>query len=78
MTEVVLVGVAIVVDALGKDENVVAETERIGENRYGLQVDVRVVAGGLASGGTIEVPDGKIIRSVAALLLVECLFAGDW
>lgn len=68
---VVLVGGAIGVDALGEDEDVLAKAEGITEDRYGLEVDVGVLARGLAGRRTIEVPGGKVVGLV--LLLGESL-----
>lgn len=38
-----------------------------------LEVDIGVLAGGLASRGTIKVPDGKLLRKILALLLGKSL-----
>lgn len=62
-----LVGRAIGVPALSEDEDVGGATEGVGEDGNGLQVDVGVVTGGLAGGGTIEVPQGEILGSVVLL-----------
>lgn len=51
-----LVGGAIVVVALGKDDDVVTTTERVGVVGNGTEVDIRVTAGGLVGGGTVKVP----------------------
>ena len=61
---VILIGGAIAIPALGKDENIGGSEEGVGVGRHGLQVDIRVVAGGLASGGTIEVPGREIGNGV--------------
>lgn len=71
MAVVVLVGGTIGVPALGKNDNVGGTAERIGEDGAGAQVDIGVVAGGLVSGRTIEVPDGEIFG--LPLLFLECL-----
>ena len=57
-----LVGCAIVVPALGEDENVGAETNGVGEDGNGLQVHIRVLAGRLAGGGAIKVPYREVGR----------------
>lgn len=53
-----LVRCAIGHPALGQDQDVVAalSAERVGVDSDGLQVDVAVVTGGLASGRTVKVP----------------------
>lgn len=53
-----LVRCAIGHPALRQDEDVVAAqgTERVGVDGYGLQVDIAVVARGLAGRGTVKVP----------------------
>lgn len=71
MSVVVLVGGAIGVPALGKNENVGRSAEWVGEDGNGLQVDIRVVAGSLVGGGTVKVPHRKVLGGV--LLLLESL-----
>lgn len=61
MTEVELVGGAIRIPGLTEDEDVLTETEGIREDGSGAEIDVGVVAGGLASGGAVEVPFGEFI-----------------
>ena len=51
------VGGAVVVVALGEDEDVVAAAEGILEDGGGAEVDIGVVARSLVGGGTVEVPD---------------------
>ena len=72
VTIVVLVRCAIVVPALGEDENVGAETDGVGEDGNGLQVHVRVLAGSLAGGGAIKVPYREVGR-VPFLICLEGL-----
>ena len=50
---------AIVVVALGEDEDVVATAEGVLEYGGGTEVDIRVVARSLVGGGAIEVPDAE-------------------
>jgi hypothetical protein len=64
---VVLVGRAISVPALGEHQDVLAQAERVGEDGDRLQVDVRVVAGGLVGRRAVKVPNRKIIRLVVLL-----------
>lgn len=79
-----LVGGAVGHPALGEDEDVVAAlgAERIGVDSDGLQVDVAVVARGLAGGGTVKVPlqSGKnrarsAPRVQAGRIRVGCVWA---
>lgn len=63
-----LVGGAIGHPALGEDQNVVVQAERIREDGDGAQVDIRVVAGSLASRGTVKVPDGQVLGGVTTVL----------
>ena len=56
VTVVELVGGSIVVPGLAQDEDVLAATEGIWVDGNGAQVDVGVVARGLAGGGAVEVP----------------------
>jgi hypothetical protein len=48
VAEVVLVGSAVRVPALGEHEDVLAEARGVRVDGDGLEVDVRVLAGGLA------------------------------
>ena len=64
---VVLVGGAIGIPALGEDQDVLAETDRVGVDCYGLEVDVRVVARGLARRGAIKVPHREVLGLVVLL-----------
>ena len=64
---VVLVGRAIGIPALGEHQDVLAQAERVGEDGDRLQVDVRVVAGGLVGRRAVKVPNRKIIRLVVLL-----------
>jgi hypothetical protein len=66
-----LVGGAIVVPALGEDNDVWRESDRVGEDGNGPEVHVRVLAGSLARGGAVKVPYRKVLRS--PLLLFEGL-----
>jgi len=61
--------------ALSKNNNVVTQSERIGVNGNGSQVDIRVVTGGLLSRGAVKVP----LREVggAGGLLVKSLTLGS-
>ena len=59
MTVVGAVGGAVVVVALGEDEDVVAAAEGILEDGGGAEVDIGVVARSLVGGGTVEVPDAE-------------------
>ena len=72
MAVVELVGSPIGVPALGEDNDVGGAAERIGEDGNRPEVDIGVVTGRLASGGTVEVPYGKVFRGV--LLFWECLY----
>lgn len=60
VTVVGLVGSAIVVVALGKDEDVVTATEGVLEDGSRPQVDVGVTTRGLVGGRTIEIPDSQL------------------
>ena len=73
---VVLVGRAVGVPALGQHQDVVAQTQWVGVDGYGPQVHVRVVAGRLAGGGTVEVPDRELIGLVRGGLFGEGLVVG--
>lgn len=67
VAEVELVGAAIGVPGLAEDEDVITLTERIGEDGAGAEVDIGVVAGGLAGGGTVEVPLGELVNGLDGL-----------
>lgn len=78
MAEVVLVGGAIGVPALSKNNDVRGAAERIGVDGARAQVDIGVVTRGLVGRGAIEVPDREVFRLVVLLgeslssLLVIC------
>ena len=59
VTVVGAVGGSVVVVALSEDEDVVAAAEGVLEDGGRAEVDIRVIAGGLVGGGTIEVPDAE-------------------
>lgn len=52
---------AVVVVALGENEDVLTATERILEDGSGTEVDVRVAPGGLVGRGTVKVPDTEVV-----------------
>ena len=60
VTVVGLVGSAVVVVALGKDEDVFATTERILEDGGGPQVNVGVATRSLAGGRAVKVPNTQL------------------
>ena len=62
-----LVGAAIGVPGLAENEDVVTLAEGVGEDSDGAQVDIGVVTGGLAGGGTIEVPLGELLDGLDGL-----------
>lgn len=62
-----LVGAAISIPGLAENEDVVTLAEGVGEDSDGAQVDVGVVTGGLAGGGTVEVPFGELLNRLAGL-----------
>ena len=62
MTEVELVGGSIGVPGLTEDQDVVTETEGVREDGDRAEVDIGVVAGGLASGRAVEVPLRELIN----------------
>jgi hypothetical protein len=63
VAEVVCVGLAIGAPGLAHDEDVVtANAERVRVEGDGVEVHIRVVAGGLAGGGTVEVPFGELLE----------------
>jgi hypothetical protein len=53
---------AVAVPGLAENEDVVALAERVRENSNGPEVDVGVVAGGLAGTGTVEVPFWQLLN----------------
>lgn len=61
MAVVELVGAAIGVPGLAEDEDVVAAAEGVREDSDRADVDIRVVTGGLAGRGAIEVPLWQLI-----------------
>lgn len=67
VTEVVGVGLAIRHVGLADDEDVVTQTEGVGVEGSGAEVDVRVVTGSLTGGGTVEIPFWEF-RNVGGLL----------
>ena len=74
MTIIELVGAAVMVPGLAHDKDVVATTERIGEDGNGAKVDIRVIARSLTTRRSIEVPFRKLIRAFDRL--VKCLCNG--
>jgi hypothetical protein len=62
-----LVGGSVRVPGLAQDEDVVTLAEGVGEDGDRANVDIRVVTGGLASGGTVEVPLGELINRLDSL-----------
>lgn len=62
-----LVGAAIGVPGLAENEDVVTLAEGVGEDSDGAEVDIGVVTGGLAGGGTIEVPLGELLDGLDGL-----------
>lgn len=62
-----LVRAAIGIPGLTQDQNVVALAERVGEDRAGAEVDIGVVTGSLAGGGTVEVPLGELVDALDGL-----------
>jgi hypothetical protein len=67
VTEVELVGAAIGIPGLAEDEDVVTLAEGVGEDSAGTEVDIGVIAGGLAGGGTVEVPFGELVDALDGL-----------
>jgi hypothetical protein len=49
---------------LGLDKNIWGAAERVRENSDWSEVDIRVIAGGLTSGRTIEVPFWEVFDTV--------------
>jgi hypothetical protein len=68
-----LVGGTIGIPGLAQNEDVVTETEGVGVNGNGTEVDIGVVTGGLAGGGAVEVPFGKLINGRDGLGESLCL-----
>lgn len=62
-----LVGGSIRVPGLAEDEDVVTQTEGIGEDGDGAQVDIGVVTGGLTCRRAVEVPFGELIDGLDGL-----------
>jgi hypothetical protein len=62
VTVVELVGASIGIPGLAENEDVVTLAEGVGEDGDGAEVDIGVVTGGLASGGTVEVPLGELLN----------------
>jgi hypothetical protein len=58
------VGCSIRIPGLAHDQKVVAQADRIRVHCNGSDVDIRVVAGGLASGGAIEVPFWELVNAL--------------
>ena len=56
-----LVWASIGVPGLAEDEDVVTLAEGVGEDSDGAEVDIGVVTGGLAGGGTVEVPLRELV-----------------
>ncbi len=56
MTIIEFVGASVGIPCLGHDQDVVATTERIGEDGDGANVDIGIVARGLTGRRTIKVP----------------------
>lgn len=67
VAEVELVGASIGIPGLAEDEDVVTLAEGIGEDGTRAEVDVGVIAGGLAGGGAIEVPFGEFVDGLDGL-----------
>lgn len=63
VTVVELVGASIGIPGLAEDKDVVTLAEGVRVVSDGSKVDIGVVTGGLAGGGTIEVPFGKFINT---------------
>jgi hypothetical protein len=54
------VGCAIVIVCFAQDEDVIASTEWILEDRDGTKINIRIMTGGLVGGGAIEIPDPEL------------------
>jgi hypothetical protein len=63
VTEVVCVGAAVRHVGLAHDEDVVAQTERVGVVGNGAEVDIGVVAGRLARRRTVKVPFREVVKT---------------
>lgn len=75
VAEVELVGATVGIPGLAQDEDVVALAEGVGEDGDRAKVDIGVVTGGLAGGGTVEVPFGEFVNALDGL--GESLFRRD-
>jgi hypothetical protein len=62
VTVVVLVWGSIGIPALSDNQNVGGTAEWVGEDGYGSEVNIRVVAWGLSCGGTVKVPFWEILN----------------
>jgi hypothetical protein len=60
VTVVGTVGSTVAVVGLGENEDVIATTEGVLEDRSGAEIDIRVMARSLVGGRTIEVPDPEL------------------
>jgi hypothetical protein len=69
VTVVELVWGSIRIPAFTQDQNIRSAAKRVGENSNRSKVDIRVVAWGLSSGGTIEIPFWEIVDAVLLALL---------
>ena len=63
-----LVGGAVRVPGFAEHEDVVAAAEGVGEHGARAEVDVGVVAGGLAGGGAVKVPLGELVDGLDDLV----------
>jgi hypothetical protein len=71
MAEVCLIGSAVAIVGGSENNNIVATAERIPVERDRTKKNIRVMAGGLAGGRTIEVPVGELVQ--VGDLLRDCL-----
>jgi hypothetical protein len=83
VTIVGLVRGAVVVIALGEDEDVIAATEGVLEDGGGAQVDVGVISRSLVGGGTVKVPDTELanVRDLLAhglMVRKESILVNRW
>ena len=62
MAVVELVGAPIRIPGLAHDQNVGLQTERIGIDGHGANIDIGVVAWGLAGGRAVEIPFRELLR----------------
>jgi hypothetical protein len=69
VTVVELVGSSIGIPTFGQDQNIWGATKRIREDSNRSEIDVRVVAWSLSSGGTIEVPFWEIFYAILFAIL---------